>query len=509
LSEERNDGIMKRHAKESGPKRGIFCGVLLLLCLVAVGTMAYRRLQPRWKLTKAFINLGNELESYENPVLTELSLGEIGQLMASGATHTVTELNVTLPEKENSILGVTWDKSTDRERRLMTADGVLGVFGAKLRLKVAADEKYLQVTLPDILNDSFQVDMEKAVDGFNSSWLSKLIGWEIPEDYLEIIFGQVTEGTGPETATEADTASVTASIRDMLTKALAVGGIQIFLPEERKENVRYFLENVEMSVTGDAITIQKQNREIVCDRYEITVGAKLAEQLLLHVGEMMNGNTMSEEILDILHCRVMEDVVAKVYLDSSDRIVCLTARGTFAEQSKDDDDEAAMVAENGLMLELVLDLMGEERTVDLVNGTLNMSKTGEGQVLQEAIVCFDFQGLAQEQGCESRLFVHWKPVQGNLKESEEWMEEKEWQLVSQWDYRNSAFMIDASQTKAGKSMSFDIQGEIRNIVPGKSFQLNVDSMLVKRQERELCKITGSFFAEPLTVEIDGKMVDKD
>ena len=494
---------MKEHVKK---KRIVGVAVAAVLLVAAAVVVVYfaRAKMPQWRLTKGLVNLGTELSCYYNPVLAEAELDKLWQKLQSGATHTVAEIDVSLPGKEVSTLGLKLDKSTDRENRLLKTVGEISMFGKDgLDLEVAMDGEQLYLTLPALSSKALKLDADSLVSGFNDSLLAKITGWSIPEDYLEFIFGDFLEAAGAETTD----AGISDTVRSLLAGAFAVGSLgEQGAGLETEADVRDFLAQVEITASGKEISIENSFREINWEGYTLQLPGEAVNQLFAKLGQIL-GNDMT--------VRFKEQLLLDIYLDRDGRIVRIAT------------PEALTDLESGRKIEFTLDLLGEERTVDAVTMTMYVIDETQTQDPKEAEVTLRWMGTPGQRGASEQnsslgqsgasgqnstpgqsgasgqngssgsLSLEWKPVRDGVS----WPTAGSLKVTCAWDYAGKAFVLTGEQQKDGSKLACEMTGNLLDVLPGERVQVNVEELQVSKGEKEICSVSGVLMLEPLKEEI--------
>ncbi len=498
--------MVKEHVKR---KRIVGVTVVAgLLMIVAVAAISFARAKHQWRLTKGLVNLGTELSRYYNPVLAEAELDQLWQKLQNGATHTVAEVDVSLPGKEVSTLGMKLDKSTDRQKRLLKAVGEISIFGKDgLDLEVAMEGEELYLTLPALSSKAVKLDADSLVSGFNDSLPAKLLGWNIPEDYLEFIFGDFLEPTFDNEASGAD-GEVTGegtidsdTVCGLLAGAFLAGSMgQSSTGLKTEADVRDFLAQVEVTASGKEIAIENSFREIQWTGYTLKLPGEAVNQLFTKLGKVLD----SEKTV-----RFKEQLLLDIYLDQEDRIVRIAT------------PEALTDLESGVKIKFTLDLLGEERTVDAVTMVMYVTDETQTQDPKEAEVILHWKGAPEpsgtmrlggkaeqigmtgqgsasgQEGNSGSLILEWKPVRDDAS----WPEAGSLALTYDWDYAGRAFVITGEQQKQGNKLACEMKGNLLDMLPGERVQLNVEILRVIRGEKDICNVSGLLMLEPLMEEI--------
>ncbi len=480
---------MKEHVKRKKIVRvTVVVGFLVMVAVAA--TCFARAKQPQWRLTKGLVNLGTELSRYYNPVLAEAELDKLWQKLQDGATHTVAEVDVSLPGKEVSTLGLKLDKSTDRQKRLLKAVGEISMFGKDgLDLEVAMEGEELFLTLPALSSKALKLDADSLVSGFNDSFLAKLVGWNIPEDYLEFIFGDFLEKTGGSEVSGAggeaagESARDSDTVRGLLAGAFVAGSMgQKDTGFETEADVRDFLTQVEIIASGKEFTIENSFREIHWTGYTLKLPGEAVNQLFAKLGQVLD----SEKTVHF-----KEQLLLDIYMDQDDRIVRIST------------PEALTDLESGVKIEFTLDLLGEERTVDAVTMTMYVTDETQTQNPKEAEVTLHWKGMPKlsgtsgQSGSNGSVALEWKPV----RDGDTWPQAGSLTVTYDWDYAGKAFTVTGEKQNQGNKLACEMKGNLLDVLPGERVQLNVETLRVIRGEKEFFDVTGLLMLEPLREEI--------
>ncbi|MBQ8232070.1 MAG: hypothetical protein IJZ34_09140 [Lachnospiraceae bacterium] len=481
--------------------------IVIVVAAVSAAGVFYLWKRPQLRITQGLLNLTQELAQYENPVLAQAGIDTIWRKMKTGATHSVADVEVTLPEKDNNLLGLKLDKSIDKEQQLLKTTGEISLLEKEiLELEVAMEGDDLYVSLPGLSSKAFRMDADRIVSGFNTSLLAKLTGWEISEDYLQMIFGQMTEGmkstkleiTEPEITeleiTDPEGTETKESEQEGLQETgrsvewaskltagvLSIGGE---IEEANEESIQSFIKDTDITDLKKTITLEAEHGQIAANGYRIEMPGEPLNRLLSKLQQTLvtetdvsesgaNGTESNSSMAAILNYRFGENVTVEMYLDKDNRIVRLETADILADREKQ-------------KVELQLDLLGEERTIDIIIGVLLA-----GQEQQGTEVHFTWNGALVDGGCITDCSVSWKKVENNAA-----LPEEKIVLSSEWSYSGGVFDIEAEYVKENETKACDIQGSLSDVVSGESLRIQVDSMQVFSDDKKVCSLAGSYFVE--------------
>lgn len=487
--------------------------IVIVVAAVSAAGVFYLWKRPQLRITQGLLNLTQELAQYENPVLAQAGIDTIWRKMKTGATHSVADVEVTLPEKDNNLLGLKLDKSIDKEQQLLKTTSEISLLEKEiLELEVAMEGDDLYVSLPGLSSKAFRMDADRIVSGFNTSLLAKLTGWEISEDYLQIIFGQMTEGmestkleitepeiteleiTDPE-GTEAkeseqegleETGRSVEWASKLIAGVLSIGGE---IEEANEESIQSFIKDTDITDLKKTITLEAEHGQIAAKGYRIEMPGEPLNRLLSKLQQTLvtetdvsesgaNDTESSSSMADILNYRFGQTVTVEMYMDKDNRIIRLETAETLADRENQ-------------KVELQMDLLGEERTIDAVSGVILI-----GQEQQGTEVHFTWNGALVDGGCITDYSIFWKTM-----ESHDALPEEKIVMASEWAYASGEFDIEAEYVKADETKACDIQGNLSDIVSGERFRIQVDSMRVFSDDKEICSLAGSYLVELLKEDI--------
>ena len=487
--------------------------IVFVMAAVSAAGVFYLWKRPQLRITQGLLNLTQELAQYENPVLAQAGIDTIWREMETGATHSVADVEVTLPEKDNNLLGLKLDKSIDKEQQLLKTIGKVSLFEKEiLELEVAMEGNDLYVSLPGLSSKALLLDADQIVSGFNTSLLAKLTGWEISEDYLQIIFGQMTEGmestkleitepeiteleiTDPE-GTEAkeseqegleETGRSVEWASKLIAGVLSIGGE---IEEANEESIQSFIKDTDITDLKKTITLEAEHGQIAAKGYRIEMPGEPLNRLLSKLQQTLvtetdvsesgaNDTESNSPIAVILSYRFGETVTVEMYLDKDNRIVRLEAAETLEDRENK-------------KVELQLDLLGEERSIDAITGVFLIGREQQGTAVN-----FTWNGTLVDGGRITDCSVSWETMENGVSLSEEKL-----LLLSEWSYSSGAFDIEAEYLKEQEKKACDIQGSLADIVSGESLRIEVDSMQVFSNGKEECSLTGFYRVELLREDI--------
>lgn len=399
--------------KKNNKKLLVIAGIAALAVVVSAVAVIWVTAAPGRKVAQGLMQLSLEIASYERDGDPETDMGEILEEWMYGQSRMVADVDLTLPGKEEALAGLYLDMATDREKDLSRSESELRISGKDiLKLQVARDSEALYLAIPDLFDRSIQLDADSVVSALNNTWLTKLIGWEFPTELLN--------GEDPEAAYAA-----LGEAGDLLAGAFAAVGLA---SELDAEDVLDLLEEIRVSSTDKTVSVESSWENVNWARYEVRMPAReLTEQL-------------------------QGELVWDVYLDESDRIMRIATAQPMVNGT------------NGQQIEFVVDLRGQEKTIDALLMTIYVADE-----------------LQSDNPNEIEMQIRWNNLfhEGSDK----------------------PFAVQIQQHSGGKELSCEAQGTLKAVTADGRMTVQMDNMRISKEEKELCILSGELHLEILREEI--------
>lgn len=307
---------VSQQPKKKGIVVGLIIAIVLLIVAIigVVGWIVFDSLNntPEARVRKGFQNMTKEMQEYANPVEKEIDLAAIQKKKETKVYSSLASFNVTIPSLDIGTIGIDAMIHEDRANSLQSTDITASYSNIELfSTQVAMDKEYIYIGLPDLLKDTYKIELEDIGANFNKSVWSEILEMTMDED-----FSLVGEN---EEEIEANT------LLNSISKII-------------KTNMSDLREAVEITENGNAIEVVQNGKMVSCDGYEITLSKRAINRMLDQLQDELRdqqmssvtGNSMDwEEVVSAFDSRVTSDCTIVIYLDGKDRIVHMATPETL------------------------------------------------------------------------------------------------------------------------------------------------------------------------------------
>lgn len=431
-------------------RTGLIIGIAAVVVLVVgvavfmAGTM-FRR-SPELRLKMGAANLLQEMAQYKNPFFEKIDFDAINELKKTTPIHTNTDVSITVPESEVSNLSFCVDALTDIGEKKAQFDISAGVYGFDVsiaELTASADTLYLK--FPVLLKDTYSLGLTSLGEEFNNSEWASLWEIELPEDYSIELF---------RTEREADSSE---GLLDIIRKSGGV--IKKNTVYERLEEKRDGCSGVRLTVSRDAVNNYMES--LRNDIFESDFYADYVETLTDGAGIVVSESRCAEMkdtldmiIEEITAVRLDADYVLDFYFDKKGRIVNISTPADIALQG-------------GGAVAIDIDLLGEERTMDIIDGGI-YAKNGER---------ISYIGIKRDAEVSDVLYN--EKLELTLQ-TDSHNDDMTFSYVNAIDKEDMCFDMELEARIPDNTVRVEADGEFTDIVQGESctFRLNNSSLAV-------------------------------
>ena len=418
---------------------------------------------------------------------------DLFKLMNTGSTEYGMNLKIEdIADESTAFLKggeLSMDFATDMENRKVFAGIIAKYSGLEVaNLEIFMDSTKIQAAVPTYTDKAFTIDYSKDIKEqiTNSPVLSSLVE-ETPEgiDAINSYFDTVKKTMSKDTKI-VDYSEI---IERFKTTTKALDNLKESMVVEKTDSKEFEVNGKKEDCKGYNVTISGEAMVNFVD----TTGNFLMEDSLIQevywsmvegyyssmsatMGESFD---MKKELKDLLEEAKTE---MKESLDSVEMVVYVNKNGDLADLKADmkfKDETTKVTYEQTFM--------GGNTNCENTKGVVTIVIDGE-----EVKVSFDKKGSFDADVLKTDLDVKVTAAgqnQMNFKYVEDYNTKSE-----EYNF-NLNFAVDAD--------SFDIigKGKITDVVKGKSFTANVDSMMVKYNNTDVVELSGSFYVKPLSKEV--------
>lgn len=419
---------------------------------VAVGVLYWIKL-PAIHVARGIACLVNETGEYGNPILEEAGWEKMIDRITGGAVRIELEGSF-LTQEQKEALGMQVMVLLDQVERKMSITADTRLLGFDLgSMVLSGDEDTVYLELPGITDKVFWMGTKDFGARYQDSMWARWLKLNIDEDY-ELKFVPEWKSTQVEEFLKLCRAQIQTG-RDMLSRNTFLMALLLNVKKAEAEPDCYVLTLPAELVNTHLDMVQKG---IQSGKYGENVKT-FWEELMSEMGGP-NGNYHLSEDLKLL-----------IRLDENDRIVGLRTA------------EALSFTETSLGITLELNLLGDEKTMDRLNGSVRFQN---GQAER----CYSFTREATPAGDGRR---------------ERWTlqtPKAEYTLDSSWYFSSKKFEIAVDkESKEGEApYHVSMKGSLK-AARGDSLVLNVDSLVFPFLGDKNLEMSGSLTMEPLAEKI--------
>lgn len=437
------------------PKNHKKKALIIILCVGAVilsmilGGWFYHIQSPRYKISRGLLNLAREAKALENPISKKIGADEIGWMLATKGVQADTKLNVTFDSFLGEFtLGVDTDYAKDSAAKEMSAFTTLSIMNYEFgHVEMYGDDEKLCFSVPELFLENMYIENENVTGQYNRSvWAD----W----------FGYV----------ENDEVSIDL-FPDLWFMADEEGAGKAFLKRYAAE-----LENCRRHMT-----IEKAGQGLYRVSFDELYFNELVRQVLYDYVEFTTiGREETMGILSYFNVISVADEVSFLFeIDNRNRIESIRV------------EEPLPLCQGKLSLYGDIYFLGEERSIERMQGKIHVKKDLETQTQESEIVWQAVQSLELEN----------YRMEADVKCSFTQDGEKRNVRVSgdlECDGRNNSFESGLSVKTADEELDLTMEGGLSHITQGSSFNLELDELLLSENGEDLLKVKGDIRLSPLT-----------
>lgn len=421
--------------------------IVVIFTIVGIGTV-YVRNTAAYKLGKGFQNLGRELARMRDPLMDKLGMEDILLMMTEDGSHVDTMINFTADSLYGTTIGIDTESYKDVPNKKMSADTSISVMNYDFaHLNIYADDESFCFSVPELFLEDMYIDNENVVSQYNRSFLAELTGTIDAEEFSIDLFADaddrlsIREWKDADTFAERYAADFQACREKMVMEKAEKGFYRVVFPARETDHLLQ-----DMMKTYDSV-------------YEMTGEKQWWKEY--------------DRLID-------SDVSVLFEIDKSNHIKSISL-----ENPVDMMDGTAS-------LETSIHFLGDKRSIDRIQGEISVQ--GEDDV-KRAIHYQIIQTVAENTY--------------KLDMDAELMEEADSVLrvkyVANSDAARDEFDMNFSVWDDEEDVELILEGNLDDIVKGRSLRLDLENVSFHMDGEELFKITGGIMIEPLEEEVVGSV----
>lgn len=424
--------------------------VIVIFTIVGIGT-AYFRSTAAYKLGKGAQNLAKEFVQIQDPLMDKLGLEALALMMAEDGSHIDTTINFTAESLYGTTIGVDTESYKDVPNKQMSANTSVSVMNYEFaHLNLYADEESFCFSIPELFIEDMYIDNENVISQYNQSFLAEVLGISDAEDFSIDLFADMDDRM---------------SIREW--KDLDA------FAERYEEDFQACREKMVMEKAGKGF-------------YRIVFPAREMDRLLQDLTKTYDQiyEMAGEEQWWKEYDRLIDSDISVLFeISKSNRIESISLETPVA------------MLDGTASMEASLHFLGDQRSIDRIQGEISVQ--GEDDI--ERAIHYQIVQTARENTYKLDMDV-------------ELMEENDSVLrvkyVTNSDADKDDFDMNFSVWDDEEDMELILEGNLDDIVKGRSLLLDLERITFRMDGEELFKITGEILVEPLEDEVTGNVEKK-
>ena len=430
--------------KKKGKVRIIVACVIAVLVILGGSAWAYYTGTPGYKIAKGFENLAQEMDEMRNPLSEKLGMEELLVMMQDEGSHVTTKLDFTAEtEYGSATLGVDTDFSKDSKAKELDSSTDISVMNYNFaHLDLYGNEDVICFSVPELFLEDMYFETDNIVSQYNNSILADdaMFGKLDMEDFSIELFPEDRISVG--------------SWRDMNSY------LDSFEADVEACREGMKLEKVEKGIYR--VIIREQDAD------------RLFKDIVKNYKKLYPNQSDGIEALDEYDNLIASDVSILFEIGKGNRIDSITMENPI----KILDGEVSIDGE--------IFLLGEERSIDKVQGKLTIDALGEkAEVIYQVV-----QALEEN---DYQVDMNLKYTQGDLSDK--------MRFTMNCDAVKDTFDMSFSMKEEKDAFECNIRGSLDNIVQGESLAMDLKEFTIIMDGEELCNITGDINVEPLQKKI--------
>lgn len=420
--------------------------MIAVLVILGGSAWAYYTGTPGYKIAKGFENLAREIDKMRNPLSEKLGLEELLAMMQDEGSHVTTKLDFTAEtEYGSATLGVDTDFYKDSKAKEMDSSTDISVMNYNFaHLDLYGTEDVICFSVPELFLEDMYFETENIVSQYNNSILAddEMFGKLDMEDFSIELFPEDEE-------------------------RISVGNWR---------DMNSYLDSFEADVEAcrEGMKLEKVEKGI----YRVIIRGQDADRLFKDIvknyKKLYPNQSDGIEALDEYDNLIASDVSILFEIGKGNRIDSITMENPIRML----DGEVSIDGE--------IFLLGEERSIDKVQGKLTIDALGEkAEVIYQVV-----QALEEN---DYQVDMNLKYTQGDLSDK--------MRFTMNCDAVKDTFDMSFSMKEEKDAFECNIRGSLDNIVQGESLAMDLKEFTIIMDGEELCNITGDINVEPLQKKI--------
>ncbi len=440
--------------------------VIAVLVVIAAGTAVFFMgrafgSKPELRIAAGMKKMTEEMGQYGSSLSEQIDFGTINELRKTGTLHTDTDVSITVTDGETTNVEFSVDALTNVSQKKASCDIGIGMYGFQIPFAdVAATQDMLYISLPELVKDTYRVDLTTLGEKFNNSEWARMLDTELPENYSIALF---QEDDGKRESAAEELAAIISKPGEALKENAVLENIR-----DKKEGRSGVRMTVEKEVVNQYME-EFRDDLLASEFYQLYI-----DRLMSKAGDLEEGmrlKAMSDALLeDAMSMRLETDYVLDFYFDKQGRIVNISS-------------PADMKTIDGDLLAVDIQFKGEERVLDVIEGGVYL-KSGD-----------EIEYLGIERNANVSETQYHESVKLILQSSDH-AADLVYSYENDFNKEDMSFDLELYADLSDGKIRFTADGEFTDIVKGESYTLRVNNSSLELDDEELCYLSMVLELEP-------------
>ncbi len=452
---------------EKKKRTGLIVAVVIAVVLViAAGTAVFFMgrafgSKPELRIAAGMKKMTEEMGQYGSSLSEQIDFAAINEHRKTETIHTDTDISITITDGETTNVEFSVDALTNASQKKASCDIGIGMYGFHIPFAdVAATQDMLYISLPELLKDTYRVELTTLGEKFNNSEWAMLLDTQLPENYSTSFFKE-DDGTNKSAAEEL------AAIFNKPGEALKENAVLENIRDKKEDR-----SGVRMTVAKEVVNQYMEEFKddlLASEFYQLYI-----EKLMSKAGDLEEGmrlKAMSDALLeDAMSMRLETDYVLDFYFDKQGRIVNISS-------------PADMKTIDGDLLAVDIQFKGEERVLDVIEGGVYLKSGDE----------IEYLGIERNANVSETQYNEAVKL---VLQSDDHDDDMVYSYKNDFNKEDLSFDMELYADLSDGKMRFTADGAFTDIVKGESYTLRVNNSSLEMDDEELCYLSMALELEP-------------
>lgn len=440
--------------------------VVAAILVIAAGTAVFFAgrafgSKPELRIAAGMKKMTEEMEQYGSSLSEKIDFDTINELRKTGTIHTDTDVSITVTDGETTNVEFSVDALTNASQKKASCDIGIGMYGFQIPFAdVAVTQDMLYVSLPELLKDTYRVDMTTLGEKFNDSEWARLLDTELPENYSATFF---KEDDGSSESAAEELAAIISKPGEAIKENAVLENIK-----DKKEG----RSGVRMTVAKEVVNqYMEELRDdlLASEFYQMYIDKLMSKASDLEEGIRLK--EMSDALIeDAMSTRLETDYVLDIYFDKDGRIVNISS-------------PVDMKTTDGGLLAVDIQFKGEERALDVIEGGIYIKSGDE----------IDYLGIERNAKVSETQYYEAVKLFWQTADHDRDMV---YSYENDFNKEDMSFDMELYADLSDGKIRFKADGAFTDVVKGERYTLRVNNSSLEMDDEELCYMSMVMELEP-------------